>query len=65
VNFPNQLPEKLSLYSGEGKLINTWNVKSKTVSLDLSDLSAGIYILSVEGKNNVERKRLIHFTENK
>lgn len=65
VNFPNQLPEALNLFSTEGKLMKTLHINSKTVSLDLSDLSAGIYILSVEGKNSIQRKKLIHFTENK
>lgn len=65
VNFLNQFPEHISILSSDGKLIKTLNANDKTVSIDLSDLSAGIYILSVEGKNSIQRKKLIHFTENK
>lgn len=56
INFPNQVPENLNLFSSEGKLIKTMHVNNKTVSLDLSELSGGIYILSVEGKNSIQRK---------
>ena len=53
--------EKLTLYNNLGaithfkKLVNS----SRNYKLDLSSFSSGIYYLSIEGKKNIENRKII------
>ncbi|QIE59016.1 HYR domain-containing protein [Rasiella rasia] len=60
-NSSNILLEKATMYDVNGKLVNTTNLSDMQgeITIDISNLASGVYIVQIEGENASVVKRLI------
>ncbi|HNP48864.1 MAG TPA: T9SS type A sorting domain-containing protein [Bacteroidia bacterium] len=59
VQFQNQSPEQVNIYSLQGKIVKSIQVLSSHVIINLSDLAQGSYILKTEFKNTSGETKLL------
>ena len=59
--FLNALPEKatLNIYSLDGKLVKTYQLKQENNQLDISELQSGVYLLQLRGSKLNTQIRLL------
>ncbi len=59
VNFPDNQPRKMAMYDLSGKLILTKEVNDNTKQIDISNLRAGIYTLSIIESGKITNIKIV------